>query len=327
MKHKEEQWNQRWYSHRTPAVYYRFLAAIFASLSGFRRWLYRLKILKTHEFKVPVIVVGNITVGGGGKTPMVIYLAELLKAKGLRVGIVSRGYGGKRKVEPMLVTPGADPAASGDEPLLMAKTLNIPVMVAKSRSQAVKTLISQHHVNVVLSDDGLQHYAMARDAEIVMLDADRQLGNERLIPAGPLREKPERLKQVDLVIYKDEVADGLFYQHQIDCIYQLNRPKTTRSIESLRSQKIIAMAGIANPEGFFKMLSGQGLAVVKQPKADHHVFIDADFSDQYKTLITEKDAVKCSLINHPDVWVVKTTIKPSAKTADAINALLNRVLL
>lgn len=326
MKSPDDHWNQRWYGDKPPALIYRLLASVFGALSGVRRLFYRLKIIKTQRFSVPVIVVGNITVGGGGKTPMVIYLAQLLQTGGRRVGIVSRGYGGQRKVEPMLVTPGADAAASGDEPLLMAKTLNLPVIVAKKRSQAVQTLISQHHVDVVLSDDGLQHYGMGRDAEIVMLDADRQLGNGYLLPAGPLREKPERLNQADLVIYKGEGAGDLFYQHRIDCIYRLNQPKSTRSIESLRSQKIMAMAGIANPEGFFTMLSANGLAVVKQPKADHHVFTDADFSDQYVTLITEKDAVKCAGIQHPDVWVVKTRIELSAKATQAINDLLNRVL-
>ncbi len=326
MKTSDSQWNQRWYGDKKPALMYRLLAALFAALSGFRRALYRWKIFKTHHFKVPVIVVGNITVGGGGKTPMVIYLARQLLNKGRRVGIVSRGYGGQRKVEPMLVTPGADAAASGDEPLLMAKTLNIPVVVGKNRAQAVKTLIRQHSVDVVLSDDGLQHVAMGRDAEIVMLDADRQLGNGYLLPAGPLREKPERLEQADLVVYKGEGAGELFYTHHIDCIYRLNQPKNTRSIDSLRSQKIIAMAGIANPEGFFNMLSAKGLAVVKQPKADHHVFTADDFSDEYVTLITEKDAVKCANIQHADVWVVKSRIEPSPKTIEAIETLFNRVL-
>ncbi|KAA3642673.1 MAG: tetraacyldisaccharide 4'-kinase [Proteobacteria bacterium] len=326
MKRQQDQWNQRWYGDQPPALFYRLLAAIYAALSGFRRFLYRSKIFRTQRFSVPVIVVGNITVGGGGKTPMVIYLAQRLLARGLRVGIVSRGYGGQRKVEPMLVTSGADAAASGDEPLLMAKSLSMPIMVAKKRSKAVKALINQHHVEVVLSDDGLQHYAMGRAAEIVMLDADRLLGNGHLLPAGPLRETSERLKQADLVIYKGEMAGELYYQHHIECIYRLNQPKTTRSIDSLRSQKIMAMAGVANPEGFFKMLAANGLAVVKQPKGDHHVFTDADFSDQYVTLITEKDAVKCTAIQQPDVWVVKTRIEPSAKTVEAIDALLNRVL-
>jgi len=326
MNTQDSQWNQRWYGDKQPALIYRLLATVFAGLSGLRRLLYRWKIFKTHRFSAPVIVVGNITVGGGGKTPMVIYLAQRLLDKGLRVGIVSRGYGGQRQVEPMMVTPGANAAASGDEPLLMAKTLNIPIMVGKNRPKAVKALIDQHHVDVVLSDDGLQHYAMARNAEIIMLDADRQLGNGHLLPAGPLREQPERLEQADLVIYKGQGAGELFYQHHIDCIYRLNQPKTLRSIDTLRSQKIMAMAGIANPEGFFKMLSANGLAVIKQPKADHHVFTDNDFSDEHVTLITEKDAVKCNAIQHPDVWVVKSQIEPSPQAIEAIDALFDRVL-
>jgi len=239
---------------------------------------------------------------------------------------VSRGYGGQRKVEPMLVTPGADPAASGDEPLLMAKTLHVPVMVAKKRVQAVKALITQHNVDVVVSDDGLQHYAMGRDADILMLDSRRQIGNGLLLPAGPLREPPQRLEDMDLVIYKGEVASSLYYRHEIDSIYQLNQPKNMRSVADFRSQKIIAMAGIASPNSFFSLLADNGLAVLKQPKPDHHVFQATDFSEQNITLITEKDAVKCGDIQNPHIWVVKTRIVPTEATAAALDDLIEQVM-
>ncbi len=326
MSNHQHKWNERWYGEKPVGLFYRILALLFAAIYHSRRFLYRIKLLRTHRFKKPVIVVGNITVGGGGKTPMVIYLAQRLKARGHRVGVVSRGYGGQRKVEPMLVTPGADPAASGDEPLLMAKTLHVPVMVAKKRVQAVKALITQHNVDVVVSDDGLQHYAMGRDADILMLDSRRQIGNGLLLPAGPLREPPQRLEDMDLVIYKGEVASSLYYRHEIDSIYQLNQPKNMRSVADFRSQKIIAMAGIASPNSFFSLLADNGLAVLKQPKPDHHVFQATDFSEQNITLITEKDAVKCGDIQNPHIWVVKTRIVPTEATAAALDDLIEQVM-
>lgn len=326
MRDQQHKWNQRWYSDKPVGLFHRFLAKLFAAIYHSRRFLYHIKILKTHRFNKPVLVVGNITVGGGGKTPMVIYLAQQLMAQGLRVGVVSRGYGGQRKVEPMLVTPGADPAASGDEPLLMAKTLKIPVMVARKRAQAVKALIKQHNVDVVVSDDGLQHYAMSRDAEIVMLDNKRQIGNGLLLPAGPLREPAKRLDNVDLIVYKGQVEQGLYYQHEIAQIYQLIQPKNSRDVADFRSQKIIAMAGIARPDSFFSLLADNGLAVLKQPKPDHHVFQADDFSDEQMTLITEKDAVKCAGIKNPNIWVVKTRIVPTADTKDALTQLIDKVM-
>ncbi len=255
MNKKQQKIYDRWYGEGPVSGWHRLLARIFLLLTGIRRKLYQFKLFKTHKFKVPVIVIGNITVGGGGKTPMVIWLAQRLKDQGYHPGIVSRGYGGVRKVEPMLVTPGADPVASGDEPLLMSKSVAVPVMVAKKRSQAVKMLIKNHSVDVVLADDGLQHLAMSRQAEIVMMDAGRGIGNGQLLPAGPLREPAIKLQRVDLVVYKGEKTDCHYYRHEIDVIYQLNRPSKTRSIASLRNQKIMAVAGIAHPDSFFKMLA------------------------------------------------------------------------
>src|SRR5690554_2487242 len=326
MNKKQQKIYDRWYGSAPVSGWQRFLAGLFLVLTAIRRKLYRYKLFKTHQFKVPVIVIGNITVGGGGKTPLVIWLAQRLQQQGYQPGIVSRGYGGQRKVEPMLVTPGADPAASGDEPLLMAKTLHVPVMVAKKRVQAVKALITQHNVDVVVSDDGLQHYAMGRDADILMLDSRRQIGNGLLLPAGPLREPPQRLEDMDLVIYKGEVASSLYYRHEIDSIYQLNQPKNMRSVADFRSQKIIAMAGIASPNSFFSLLADNGLAVLKQPKPDHHVFQATDFSEQNITLITEKDAVKCGDIQNPHIWVVKTRIVPTEATAAALDDLIEQVM-
>lgn len=326
MNKKQQKIYDRWYGSAPVSGWQRFLAGLFLVLTAIRRKLYRYKLFKTHQFRVPVIVIGNITVGGGGKTPLVIWLAQRLQQQGYQPGIVSRGYGGVRKVEPMLVTPGADPAASGDEPLLMAKSVAVPVMVAKKRSQAVNQLIANHSVDIILADDGLQHLAMDRQAEIIMMDAGRGIGNGLLLPAGPLREPIIKLQHVDLIIYKGKKADCHYYNHEIEQIYQLNKPRKTRTIDSLRNQKIIAVAGIAHPDSFFKMLAANGVAVVKQPKPDHYSYSAADFPDNELILMTEKDAIKCADIEHPDAWVVKTRIVVKPETVKAIDKLIQKVM-
>jgi tetraacyldisaccharide 4'-kinase len=318
----------RWYEGGPVSLLSRLGTRLFSGLVAARKKLYAWKILKTHTLKAPVIVVGNITAGGGGKTPFVIWLAQHLKDRGHKPGIVSRGYGGKRKVEPMFVTPNANPAASGDEPLLVAQKTGLPVMVGKNRVKAAQSLIKQYHCDVIISDDGLQHYSMGRTIEIVMLDARWGTGNGQMIPAGPLREPMERLNEVDLVIHKGQVADGHYYDYQIDDIVQLNHPSVSKPLAHFRSQKILAMAGIANPESFFRLLSSAGFAIVKKPLSDHHQITLSDFPEQtdVPVIITEKDAVKCQDMNLPHVWVVKLGISLPEHTVQALNQLLEEQL-
>ncbi len=317
-----------WYGQQQPNVMLRSLSWLFKRLSGTRRWLYQSKILRSHQVKVPVIIVGNITAGGGGKTPMVIWLVNHLKSKGLRPGIISRGHGGKRKVEPMFVTPQANPVATGDEPLLMAQSTQVPVMVGKDRVKAAKQLIAQYNVNVIISDDGMQHYALKRDAEIIMIDAQWQTGNNRFIPAGPLREPLDRMKAADLIVYKGQMNDHLHYVMTVESIYKLNNPSIQRELSGLRNQKIHAMAGIANPDSFFKLLSKLGLAVIKHPLPDHHQYNESDFNHVGEDLIlmTEKDAVKCAQFTDKDIWVVKVSASPTAETVKCIDSLIDEVM-
>jgi len=319
---------QRWYGGGHVGWFARLVSKLFASLVAFRRTLFGWKILKTHQLKVPVVVVGNITAGGGGKTPFVIWLALHLQSQGFKPGIVSRGYGGKRKVEPMFVTPNANPVASGDEALLMAQKTKLPVVVGKNRVKAAQTLIKQYHCNVIISDDGLQHYALGRDVEFVMLDANWKTGNGQMIPAGPLREPLERLQLVDLVIHKGAVEEGCFYDYKIDGIYQLNHPGVVRPLAEFRSQKILAMAGIANPESFFRLLSSAGFAIVKKPLPDHHEIQASDFPEasEMPVIITEKDAVKCQDLDLPHVWVVKLGVDVPTPTLEALNKVLEEKL-
>ena len=324
----EDKVRQKWYGGGKISALDKFGARLFGSIVAIRRKLYTKGWFKIHQLSVPVIVVGNITAGGGGKTPMVIWLANHLKSLGYKPGIVSRGYGGKRKVEPMYVTANANPAATGDEPLLMAKKTQLPVMVGKDRVQAAKAIIKHYGVNVIVADDGLQHFALGRDAEIVMLDAKWRTGNHQMIPAGPLREPLERLNSVDLVVFKGFMENMNHYELVVEEIHQLNHRQNTRDLSEFRNQKVVAMAGIANPDGFFSMLSVAGLAIVKHPMPDHHEFTLADFQPHCDTMvfITEKDAVKCESMDLPYVWVVKVGVKMPETTETALKQLIQKVM-
>ncbi len=324
----EDKVRQRWYGSGKVRWYHRMGSKIFSSVVALRTKLYTLGLFKTHRLKVPVIVVGNITAGGGGKTPMVIWLANHLKSMGYKPGIISRGYGGKRKVEPMFVTANANPTATGDEPLLMAKKTQLPVMVGKDRVKAAKTLIQNYPVNVIVTDDGLQHLALGRQAEIVMLDAKWRTGNHQMIPAGPLREPLERLNTVDLVVFKGYMKQQHHYEFAIEVIHQLNHAGNTKALADFRNRKVVAMAGIANPDSFFGLLSAAGVPIIKHPLPDHHQITAADFEPYKDTLvlITEKDAVKCEGMNLPHVYVVKMRVVMPNKTSDALDALIQKVM-
>lgn len=327
MKFNSEKTTRLLYGDSEPGRFRRMMANIFQWLVKARRNLYRLGLLKVHHVKVPVIVVGNITVGGGGKTPVVIWLVDKLRSMGYRPGVISRGYGGKRKVEPMLVTPHASAAATGDEPLLIAKKADVPVFVAKKRANAARQLIQQYPIDCVISDDGMQHYALHRDAEILMLDAQLGLGNELSLPAGPLRESKERMDTVNMVLYKGVREGSAYYRYYPDVIYQLNKSSVTRNLRDFRNQKLHAMAGIANPDSFFTMLSEHGLAVIKTYLPDHHEWseTDFDFDDDYPILITEKDAIKCSEFGVKNVWVVSMSIEMNVQAENELNELIRGV--
>lgn len=317
MTNKQQKLNQIWYQGATIPFRYVMLSKLFALVSGFRRKLYQLGILKSHKIKCPVVIVGNITVGGVGKTPFVIWLVNHLQANGIKVGVVSRGYGGKRENEPMLVIPQTSAKAAGDEALLIAKHTNAPVFVGKNRVKAAQKLLLDYRVDVIISDDGLQHYALKRDVEIVLIDVKYGLGNEKLLPAGPLREDRSRLESVDRVIFKGKRLDSHYFEYQPLMVYALGANKTQRSIESFRNQPINAMAGIAHPDSFFNMLSEQGLAIVKNPLDDHEKLTAKhfEFDNNDPIFITEKDAVKCVDLKLSNVWVVvlKLVLKPETQ--------------
>lgn len=252
-----------------------------------------------------MIVVGNLSVGGSGKTPLVLWIAEHLKNHGYRPGIVSRGHGA-RVGAPREVSIASSPHEVGDEPVLLARRSGCPVWVAPQRIAAVRALRAAHpDCNVLLSDDGLQHYALARDIEIAVVDA-RGFGNGLLLPAGPLREPVSRLRSVDAVVAHDTSAvPGYAMRLRGERFVQMLDAGNVVGAESLRGKAVHAVAGIGDPERFFRQIERLGLGIVRHPFDDHHAFRAADlqYGDAAPVVMTEKDAVKCEGFARPEYWV------------------------
>ncbi len=283
------------------------LELLFRLVSGLRRWLYRRGLLPTYRAPVPVVVVGNITVGGTGKTPVVIALLEALQARGLKPGVVSRGYGAGEGDYPRLVRPDSDPTSAGDEPLLIARRTGVPVVIDPDRPAALRRLLEEGGIDIVLSDDGLQHYALERDMEIAVVDAQRGLGNGFCLPAGPLREAPARLASVDYVLYRgsESVEDGVYYRSR-DWVNL--RTGESRSLEAFAAVgELVAIAGIGQPQQFFDSLRDLGLTFGEQVFADHHAYGPGDFAALAgrTILMTEKDAVKCAEFAGSEAWYLR----------------------
>lgn len=285
------------------------ISLLFRLIVATRRLLFRYGILSSAKLPVPVIIVGNITVGGTGKTPLTLWLAEQLLANGWHPGIISRGFGGSGS-KPQEVLPGSDPAAVGDEPVLMAQRLLCPVWVGRNRPAAAHALLFAHpECDIILSDDGLQHYRLQRDVEIVVVDGLRRFGNGFLLPAGPLREAPSRLREVDAVVINGGKAAQNEYLMQLEGMhfYNLLNPEITATAADFQGQSVHAIAGIGHPERFFRHLNKLGLSVQTHSYPDHHHYSAADlaFDDANALLMTEKDAVKCSTFADEKCWVLR----------------------
>ena len=285
------------------------ISFIFRMLVATRLALYRSGILASHKLPVPVIVVGNITVGGSGKTPLTLWLAQQLLECGWHPGIVSRGYGGTA-ILPQAVHPASDPAEVGDEAVLMAQRKLCPVWVGRKRPEAARALLQAHsECDVLLSDDGLQHYRLQRDVEIVVVDGVRRFGNEFLLPAGPMREPLSRLTQVDAVVIHGGSAAAGQYGMQLygEQFYNLLNPETLAQATDFSGMKIHAIAGIGHPQRFFDHLHRLGLTVHGHPFPDHHRYTPADlaYPDADAILMTEKDAVKCASYATEKCWVLR----------------------
>jgi tetraacyldisaccharide 4'-kinase len=309
----------RWYGDKVPLAL-RPAAALFSLLVSLRRVAYRLGWLSSRHPGVPVVVVGNLTVGGTGKTPVVIWLAQHMREAGLRVGIVLRGYG-VRVRSPRLVSPLDDASSVGDEAMLLAKATGCAVAVGADRVAAA-ALLADAGCDLVVADDGLQHLALRHDLAIVVVDGERGFGNGALLPAGPMREPARRLAQVDFVVVQGEdrrhVAPAgalrlTLLPHSLTSVDGQHE----RSLDSLRSQQLHAVAGIGNPGRFFAQLRALGAQPVEHAFADHHRYRAADlaFDDDHLIVMTAKDAVKCRAFATARMWCLN--VSATLPAADA----------
>lgn len=296
---------------------------LYGAAVGLRRHAYCRGWLHSTRVAVPVIVIGNLTVGGTGKTPLVAAMALRLLARGLRPGIAARGYGGRVRRGARRVTPESDPREVGDEPVLLARNTGCPVAVAPRRVEAAELLI-EAGTNVVICDDGLQHYALARDAEIAVVDAARGYGNRWLLPAGPLREPLARLAKTDLLLRQGVGGD---FELVPGAARPLAGAGQARPLESFAGERVHAVAGIGDPERFFDMLRAAGLEVVPHPFPDHHAFREEDlrFQDDDAVLMTEKDAVKCTAFAGGRHWYLPVTARLNEVAATRLDDLLSRI--
>lgn len=294
-----------------------------------------MRLARSHRAGVPVLVVGNLTVGGSGKTPLVMWTAEHLHAMGFSPAIVSRGYGGSAEA-PREATIASDPLEVGDEPMLLARRSGCPVWVGPDRVAVITALRLQHpDCNVVILDDGLQHYRLARDIEIAVVDA-RGFGNGLLLPAGPLREPPSRLRSVHAVIAHDiDKAELQRYAGttplfamtlQGDEAHRATDARERRSLRKFAGQRVHAVAGIGDPARFFRYLERFGVQPVAHPFPDHHPFAaeDLEFGDEDPVLMTEKDAVKCKRFAKPHHWVLPVSAAPEPAFGDWLKRELDR---
>ncbi len=303
------------------------LSWLFCGLVMLRRAAYRSGLLRSAVLDRPVIVVGNLVVGGGGKTPLVIALAKRLQQAGLRVGLLCRGYRGHARHWPQRVNGDSDPLEVGDEAVLLAQQTGMPVMAGAERVDAGRALLNQADCDVLLCDDGLQHYALNRKLEIAVIDSERLFGNGACLPAGPLREPLARLQQVDAVVaLGDDPAPvkATTMPVTVTRAYRLDDPEQQRPLADFTGQFVHAVAGIAHPQRFFHQLREAGIRVEAHAFDDHHPFEPDDlrFDDERPVLMTEKDAVKCRSFAHPAWWVVPLDIRLDAQFGDwLVNAV------
>ena len=309
-----ERWlQQQWYGRTTPPLWLLPLSLLFGIVVALRRRLYAAGWLPSQRLPVPVLVVGNITAGGTGKTPLTIALVQALCQRGWRPGIVCRGYGAAgRTAHP--VRPGDDPVEAGDEAVLMASRSGLPVWIGRDRSAAGRALLQAHpEVNLLVSDDGLQHLALSRSMEIAVVDGERLFGNGALLPAGPLREPRARLDTVDAVVTNGPARLPLSLR--VPRFGMALRPTEWHSLDGhdracevnhFAGKTVHAVAGIGHPQRFFRLLENLGIAVMAHPFPDHHPFRrdELTFEPAAPLLMTEKDGIKCRKFALPDSWML-----------------------
>lgn len=283
---------------------------LFWLISQLRKRLYSWGMLQSYRASVPVLVVGNISVGGNGKTPTVIWLVEQLQQRGLNVGVISRGYGGENKVFPQLVTPNSSPQQMGDEPVLIAQRTGAPVAISPNRRESIELLLAHYDLDLIITDDGLQHYALQRDWEWVVVDGVRRFGNGFVLPAGGLRELPHRLNSVQAVICNGGNAKSGEHLMTLKTEFAVNLKSGEKvPLSEFTGKSVVAMAGIGHPPRFFSMLENLGLQLKAQHAfADHQPYrletLHPLAEKNTALLMTEKDAVKCRGFAQENWWYI-----------------------
>lgn len=314
---------RHWYRRTLLSTLLTPVALVFAALTALRRTAYRRGVLRSQRLPVPVVIVGNLIVGGAGKTPLVLWLVEQLRMRGWRPGILSRGYQGSNRIPRQVVT-GDDPAQAGDEPVLLAERSGVPVWIGRDRVAAGEALLAAHpECDVLVCDDGLQHYALARDVEIAVEDA-RGLGNGRLLPAGPLREPASR--RVDATVTNGVARPGAWTMRtEARRLYPVHAPEQTLEEAALHGLRLHAVAGIGNPARFFEQLERLGLRFVAHAFPDHHRYRAEDlrFDQCDAILMTEKDAVKCRAFGRADLVALRIEAVVDPALADLIETRLH----
>jgi tetraacyldisaccharide 4'-kinase len=316
--------NKIWYGGVPPPWWMAPLSAVYGAMSRLHRFVYSLHLARSTRLPCPVVVVGNLTVGGTGKTPLVCWLAGQLIELGFRPGVVTRGYGGSTRTA-RLVQASDNYEKVGDEAILLARRSRVPVATGRNRPAAARLLINAG-CDVIVSDDGLQHHALQRDCEIVVIDGDRRFGNGRLLPAGPLRETPARLQRADAVVVNGGAAesDGALRMRLLATGAVAMKYGTSKPLREFSGQPVHALAGIGNPQRFFAMLRAIGINVIEHPLPDHAKLgiDDISFADDLAVLMTEKDAVKCRDIAGPHHWYVPVNVAFAAGDAEKLRSIV-----
>lgn len=317
-----------WYSTNIISLLLLPLSGLFCSISLFRAMLYKKELLKSYRAPVPVVIIGNISVGGTGKTPLIIALVMQLQAQGRRPGVISRGYGGHSKSWPLTVDATSTADLVGDEPCLIFQRTSCPVVVGPNRQKDIEMLLQSSDCDIILSDDGMQHYALQRDIEVAVVDAQRLFGNGFCLPSGPLREPVSRLQSVDIVLFNGgDESQPSFSMTAQQCVPFTGSAtiKEPVGLEVFRGKTVHAVAGIGNPQRFFNMLEQHGVTVIPHAFADHQNYSQSDliFDDEYAVLMTEKDAVKCKSFNLQNLWSVPVEISLSSSAQQLINQQLD----
>ncbi|WP_347989869.1 tetraacyldisaccharide 4'-kinase [Methylomonas sp. AM2-LC] len=323
MKAKLVRWlTDAWYKEMYLSSAIMPLSMLYVDVIRFRHFLYRIGVLKSWRSPVPVIIVGNITVGGTGKTPLVIKLVELLTEQGYKPGVISRGYAGTANQIAQTVTAHSDTALVGDEAVLLASRCACPVVIAAKRVEAAQFLLANFDCNVIISDDGLQHYALQRDFEIVVIDGERRFGNGYCLPAGPLREPTERLKKVDWVLVNGgqdlQENETALYCRGDELVNLLSGER--KPLTAFNNTACHAVAAIGNPARFFKQLSAAGLTITPHAFPDHYAYSasDLNFKQSLPIIMTEKDAVKCRPFAQAQHWYLPITADVSPLFTDPL---------